>query len=166
MQRFCPDRGSAEDAVGTAILVLHERIANEPLRFSAVPSVYQWLTLATRYAACRDARKRGKLHVGCLASVDEQPESANQEYLFQALLVHPEEALAVQDIAKVIHRLSPAEQEQVRELLADLSHDEPVSGARRSRLSRLRKRLRRLFEQAGFDVPVLRRSAQGARSTR
>ncbi|MBL9008021.1 MAG: hypothetical protein JNJ46_27435 [Myxococcales bacterium] len=80
-----------------------------------------------------------------------------EDFLFQAFVMNPEEAMVVRDIAKVLDSLSGPDRQFVAELLRD-EQDGPASDARRSRLKRLRRRLRPLFERAGFRLPGRRLS--------
>ena len=149
----------AEDALSTATLRLFKQHREQPLRFEGGAPLWCWLTRANLNVGNEETRRCRGLDVARKAPIGEEPAQTHEEYLFQALLIHPEEAMAVRDIAKLLDSLSAPDRQFVAELLSD-EQVGPASDAHRSRLKRLRRRLRPLFERAGFRLPNLRNSVQ------
>lgn len=148
-RRLYPDPSLADDAWFEATKRLWAEHRRQPMSFRGRLPLQAWLYKATTHIGKEELRRRQRIRLLSDRACEDDSEYEPSAYPFQARLPSPEQTMALHDVAKVLKKLSPKNQETLAWYL-NIDDDKPLSDTQRSRLRRLRQTLRSMLERAGI----------------
>lgn len=159
LRRHCPDPTLVEDVVHTTFLQLLQSQQEGTLHNWGMRALRGWLFRTGVHALFEAISKCSEIDLGVTESIGESDCSEDVNLPFQGRLLRTEDALAVQDVLKIIDTLPTAPREGVYELIRESENEHrEKSKAKRSWRFRLHKKILPAFKKGGFVIKSRRSS--------